>query len=213
MGDAMEAFIHVANVLYLFSYLVRDILWLRILTVIAASCLIPFFYSRPEPLMAPIYWNLLFTGINLVQIYILLLERKPVQLNEEEQQLYRMVFRALKPREMLKLLKLATWTTATSGQRIIEQDATLNNLMVVYSGNASVQVGEKEVAKLKDGQFMGEMSYLTDSKTNASVVAQTPLRYVSWSKDQLRNFLGRNPDLRATLQMILGVDLVAKVNA
>jgi len=213
MGDAMEAFIHVANVLYLFSYLVRDILWLRILTVIAASCLIPFFYSRPEPLMSPIYWNLLFTGINLVQIYILLLERKPVQLNEEEQQLYRMVFRALKPREMLKLLKLATWTTATSGQRIIEQDATLNNLMVVYSGNASVQVGEKEVAKLKDGQFMGEMSYLTDSKTNASVVAQTPLRYVSWSKDQLRNFLGRNPDLRATLQMILGVDLVAKVNA
>jgi len=213
MGDAMEAFIHVANVLYLFSYLVRDILWLRILTVIAASCLIPFFYSRPEPLMAPIYWNLLFTGINLVQIYILLLERKPVQLNEEEQQLYRMVFRALKPREMLKLLKLATWTTETSGQRIIEQDATLNNLMVVYSGNASVQVGEKEVAKLKDGQFMGEMSYLTDSKTNASVVAQTPLRYVSWSKDQLRNFLGRNPDLRATLQMILGVDLVAKVNA
>ena len=56
------------------------------------------------------------------------------------------------------------------------------------------------------------MSYLTDSKTNASVVAKTPLRYVSWSNDKLKNFLGRNPDLRATLQMILGVDLVAKVN-
>lgn len=208
----MEAFVHIANVLYLFSYLVRDILWLRILTVIAASCLIPFFYYRPEPLMAPIYWNLLFTGINLVQIYILLLERKPVQLNEEEQQLYRMVFRALKPREMLKLLKLATWTTADPGQRVIEQNAILNNLMVVYSGHASVQVGGAEVATIKDGQFMGEMSYLTDSKTIASVVAKTPLRYVSWSKDQLKKFLGRNPDLRATLQMILGVDLVAKVN-
>ena len=208
----MEAFIHVANVLYLFSYLVRDILWLRILTVIAASCLMPFFYFRPEPLMAPIYWNVLFTGINIVQIYILLLERKPVQLNEEEQQLYRMVFRALKPREMLKLLKLATWNTVAAGQRIIEQGATLNNLMVVYSGNASVQTGGREVANLKGGQFMGEMSYLTGGRTHASVVAQTPLRYVSWSKDQLKKFLEGNPELRATLQMILGVDLVAKVN-
>ena len=84
--------------------------------------------------------------------------------------------------------------------------------MVVYSGNASVQAREREVAKLKEGQFMGEMSYLTESKTNASVVAQTPLRYVSWSNDQLKKFLERNPDLRASLQMILGVGLVDKVN-
>ena len=43
----MDYLINIANVLYLFSYLVRDILWLRILTVIAASFLIPYFYLRP----------------------------------------------------------------------------------------------------------------------------------------------------------------------
>ena len=47
----MDILIHVANVLYLFSYLMRDILWLRILTVVAACCLMPYFYFRPEPLM------------------------------------------------------------------------------------------------------------------------------------------------------------------
>ena len=56
----MEALIHSANVLYLVSYTMRDILWLRVFTVIAACCLIPYFYFQTEPLLAPIYWNLLF---------------------------------------------------------------------------------------------------------------------------------------------------------
>ncbi len=51
----MEYTIHIANVLYMMSYLMRDILWLRIITVLAASCLVPYFYFRPDPLYAAIY--------------------------------------------------------------------------------------------------------------------------------------------------------------
>ena len=74
----MDYLINIANILYLFSYLVRDILWLRILTVIAASCLIPYFYFRPDPLIIAIYWNLLFTSLNIFWIGRLLIERRPV---------------------------------------------------------------------------------------------------------------------------------------
>ena len=48
----MTTFIHIANVLYLVSYLVRDILWLRWLTVIAICTLMPYFYFQAEPLWA-----------------------------------------------------------------------------------------------------------------------------------------------------------------
>ena len=51
----MDYVVHAANGLYLVSYLVRDILWLRILTVIGACTLMPFFLWRPEPLLAPLY--------------------------------------------------------------------------------------------------------------------------------------------------------------
>ncbi len=207
----MDFFIHVANILYLFSYLVRDILWLRMLTVVAISCLMPYFYFRPEPLMAPIYWNLAFTVINLYRIHLLLLERKPVQLKEEEQQLHRMVFRIMKPREMLKLLKLASWKTATPGERIVEQNTVLDNLMLIYSGNASVHVEGREVAKLREGQFIGEMSCITGGTTSASVIATDALRYVRWPKEQLYRFLDGNSEMRAALQMIVGMDLVAKL--
>ena len=72
----MEALVNAANVLYLASYFVRDMLKLRILTVVAASMLIVYFYSQPEPLMTCIYWNLFFIGQNLFWIVRLVLKRR-----------------------------------------------------------------------------------------------------------------------------------------
>jgi len=54
----LEFLVHAANVLYLFAFMVRDALWFRVLAVVAAGCLIPYFYFRPEPLAAPFYWKL-----------------------------------------------------------------------------------------------------------------------------------------------------------
>jgi hypothetical protein len=49
---------------------------MRVLTVIAASCLILYFYFRPEPLMAVVYWNLFFIALNIYWIFRLLSERR-----------------------------------------------------------------------------------------------------------------------------------------
>ncbi len=78
----MESLVHTANVLYLASYSVRDILWLRILTVVAALFLIGYFYFRADPLLAAIYWNLLFIALNLFWIGRLLWERRPIKLSQ-----------------------------------------------------------------------------------------------------------------------------------
>lgn len=209
----MDYFVHIANVLYLFSYLVRDILWLRLLTVVAILCLIPFFYFRTEPLMAPIYWNVLFTVINVYQIWLLFLERRPANLSDREQRLYHLVFRTLTPREMLKLLQLADWNQAKEGERIVEQGVDLESIMVIYDGHAVVEVDNNEVAKIHEGQFVGEMSFLTDKKTSAAVIATDGTKFVKWPKQVLKDFLAKNADLRAALQMVIGRDLVGKLHA
>ena len=64
----MEWLVNGANILYLASYFVRDILVLRTLTVVGAAALIPYFWLQPDPLMGPVYWNLLFIAINLYRI-------------------------------------------------------------------------------------------------------------------------------------------------
>ena len=77
MSLTLDLLVHAANVLYLVAFMVRDILWFRIPAVVAAVCLISYLYSRPDPLMASVYWNLVFTAVNVYWIGRLLLERRP----------------------------------------------------------------------------------------------------------------------------------------
>ena len=64
----MEALVYAANILYLCSYLVRDILHLRLLTIVAACCLVAYFYNQAQPMMTVVGWNLFFVGLNAVQL-------------------------------------------------------------------------------------------------------------------------------------------------
>ena len=71
----MDALIYVANVIYLLSYLVRDILYLRLLTIVAACCLVTYFYNQAEPLMTVVHWNLFFVALNALQLFRIFRER------------------------------------------------------------------------------------------------------------------------------------------
>ena len=81
----METLIYAANILYLLSYLVRDILYLRLLTVVAACCLVTYFYTQAEPLMTVIYWNLFFVTLNVLQLTRILWERYRITANVQHQ--------------------------------------------------------------------------------------------------------------------------------
>ena len=183
----MEYFINIANILYLFSYLVRDILWLRILTVVAASCLIPYFYFRPEPLLTALYWNLGFTALNLYWIVRLILERRPVELTGNDLRLYQLVFRCLTPREMLQLLKLGQWESAQPEECFISEGQELERLMVICSGKARVEKHGSTVEALGDGQFIGGIPFITEAAAPANVVAEETTSYMSWPKAALKN--------------------------
>ena len=203
--------IHVSNGLLLCSYLVKDILWLRVLAVVAGAVVLLNHLAESDPVMVAVYWNILFLTINVYRIYVLILERRPVKLTDDEQHVYQLAFRTLTPHEFRKLLKLARWESAEPEQRIVERDQPLARMMVIASGRTSVRVGGKSVVELKEGQFVGEMSFLTGHNPTADVFAVEPTRLVSWPKAELTPFLEHNPDLRAALQLVIGTDLVGKL--
>jgi hypothetical protein len=207
----MDYLVHTANVLYMFSYLVRDILWLRVLTVIAASLLIPYFYAQPNPLLAAISWNLVFTALNIYWICRLVLERRPVQLNADEQQLRQMAFKAMTPRDLLKLLGVAHWESHPIDYRFLEPGETSERLAVIYAGRVCVAVEGNPVAELREGHFIGGTSFFTDEPGGASVFALEPIRCVWWPKRKLKDFLRKNPELHASFQLVLGMDLTSRL--
>jgi hypothetical protein len=99
--------IHAANILYLVSYLTRDMMWLRLLTCGGLALGIVFFTCQPAPLYGPCVWQVLFFGINLVQIRRLIHERRRVKLSEERERVAQEAFKDLSRDEMLNLLTRA----------------------------------------------------------------------------------------------------------
>ncbi|MDJ0957670.1 MAG: hypothetical protein QNI91_12460 [Arenicellales bacterium] len=72
----METLVYIANLLYLLSYFVQDMLRLRVLTVLAATCLVGYFYFQPEPMMTVVCWNMFFIALNVFQLGRILTERR-----------------------------------------------------------------------------------------------------------------------------------------
>jgi CRP-like cAMP-binding protein len=209
----MQNLIHLANVLLLASFLVSDILWLRLLNVLAGGAFIAYFASATPLAWAPIGWNALFLSINLVQIWRLLMERRPVHLSADELALHRLAFRALTPREFVRLLAVGQWCEARPGDRLVEQGVRVERMLVLHAGSTDVVVAGARVAQLRPGQLIGEMGFLTDAATSADVVAAEPTRYFAIPTESLRSLFKKHPELRAAMQAVIGADLVAKLRA
>jgi hypothetical protein len=71
----MNFLINAANILFVLGYFTTDMLRLRLLSVVATSCVVAYFYSQPDPMMNVVVWNLVFLVLNLIQIVQMLRPR------------------------------------------------------------------------------------------------------------------------------------------
>jgi hypothetical protein len=207
----MNYWIHVANLLYLASYVVKDILWLRLLTVVAGILLLPYYIMQPVPLWPAIAWSGVFLLVNIVQIKILLLERRPIRLAPDEQRLYELVLQNLSPRQFARLLRLGHWEDLGPSDRVIEHGKPLSRLIVVFSGRLAVEADGSRKAELKAGHFAGEMSFVTGQVPLADVFATEPTRIFVWKNPELGQFLAGHNELLLALHTAIGADLVGKL--
>ena len=206
--------LNVANILYLASYTVRDILWLRILSVIAMLLLGGCYFecAKTEPVWwNAFYWQLAFLLINLIQIAILIQERRPVRLTAIQQRLHEGPLRTMTPRQVQRFTDKADWATIESGKRLLSQNSKLENLILILSGNANVVADGKTIAQISDGQFAGEMSFLTGDNTSADVIADGSVLVAKWPEKYVTDLIQRDQELGTALQAALGTDLVRKI--
>lgn len=72
----MDLLINAANLLFVLNTFTKDVLRLRLVSVVAISCLALGFWSQPEPMLNVVAWNLFFLALNIVQIVRLLRARR-----------------------------------------------------------------------------------------------------------------------------------------
>lgn len=201
--------LHVANVLYLASYSVRDILWLRVLTVFAMLCLGWCYWSCSA--FNALWWQVAFLIINLFQIALLIHERRPVKLSEVQKKLHAGPLKPLSPRQVQRFTDQANWCTYKPGEIMLAENSKLESLILLLSGEAKVIAGGKAIAKIEEGQFAGEMSFLTGGNTTAEVVAEGDVLVAAWPESYVTELMGKDYELGTALQAALGTDLVRKL--
>jgi Popeye protein conserved region len=209
----LDYLVHFSNILLLVAYSVRDILWLRWFAVAAALTNIPYFLLQGTVLWPPILWALVFTAINLYQIARLYLERRPVVLSEDEQKLYDLGFRSLRPREFVSLSLAGEWKNAEAGEKVMTEGEPVSSLCIPITGSADVRRRGERIGALRPGHLIGTALALTGEPSPVEVTFTEPARYMRWSLPSLRRFMDKRPDLRVTLQGLVNRDLAAKLEA
>ncbi|WP_348674640.1 cyclic nucleotide-binding domain-containing protein [uncultured Abyssibacter sp.] len=194
--------------LMLLALLARDILWLRLILILAQSCLCSYALHSGATNVAA--WNGLFVAINIVQVIRILLERRAVQLPDGLDRIYALNFSVMTVPEFLGLWRRADAVSDFTGE-LLAQGALNDRLIVMTEGEVRVVVHGHEVARLGPGQLVAEMSFLTDEPTSAAVVADAPVSYRYWTRSALERTRIRKPALWSKLQAAIGRDLVRKI--
>ena len=203
---------HLAFGLIAFSFLVKDIFWLRIVSIVASLFSVFYNYVIPlEPMWLAINWNFIFIAVNIYHIAIILYEKREVKMDDKNQELYDTLFNEMTPVEYLKISRAAKWEMVKAGQRIITQGMPVPDLYLIYNGTVDVLVDKEQIAELKDGEFVGEMSFLTEKVATATCKVKYDAQCLVWKQREFKELLKRNPSLYFTIQSVLSAQVSDKL--
>lgn len=185
---------------------------LRVLAAASQIVAIPYFMLQPTPLWTPVGWTVLFLAINLYHITHILLERRPVRLSPDEQQLYDLTFHTFEPREFLKLAKLGEWRTAEVGDKIRHRGQPITHISVPISGRIAAMQGEEKIGELGPGELVGAGIALTGQPAAIDAEFTEDARYIRWSVTEIRKFLDENPELALKFNDAVNRHMVAQMD-
>ena len=204
-----------AYTIWLAAFIAKDIAWLRRITIAGNLVVLPYYYFFFEPPMwNPIFWVCIYTVINLVMLFLIYLESRPIKLNDLEQKIYELTFKSLEPRIYKKLIDLGSWEEIQPEVELVTRDTLLDSLMLVIDGEAEVVLKHGEHRYIPTGGFIGEQSFITGGKTYADVsTGKEATTILRWNSESLREYLSNKETLKDAVDLIITADLIYKLRS
>jgi CRP-like cAMP-binding protein len=208
---SLNGLVNLSNLVFLLAFSLRDVFYLRILSVAAYFVILPYYYLQQETLWPPIFWGIVFILVNLVRVAMLLWERRPVVLSGEEENLYQLAFGSMDKREFIKLMGLAEWQDCRPGEVIVKKGKSVGNLMIMTTGEINATITGNEMIDIRPGQIIGTLEVFGNLQSPIDIIVRQPSRLVRWNISRVQEFAASRPDLRAKLVSILNDDLAGKL--
>ena len=197
-------------VFFLAAFMAKKIVWLRLLTITGNILVVPYYlYYIEPPLWNTIVWLCIYTAINMVMLFIIYLESRPISLSDLEQKIYDMTFKSLEPRVFKKLFDLGSLEELQPEVNLVTRESELDSLMLVVEGEAEVVLKHGEHIIIPTGGFIGEQSFITGEKTSADIkTGKEAAKIIRWNSEALRKYLAGKEVLKDNLDLIFTADLI-----
>jgi CRP/FNR family transcriptional regulator, cyclic AMP receptor protein len=106
------------------------------------------------------------------------------------------LFSELTQRQLARLSRQSQERLFDRGATVVlEGKANAVGFFIITDGEATVTVGDKEVATLGPGDYFGELALISERERNATVTAATPLHCLVIPFWNFRSFALENPDV------------------
>ena len=201
---------HIAYVLLIVSMMMRSMNWLRFFAILAGAISSAYYAILSD--YVSMFWEALFSLVNLGQLIILKIENRRGRFSEEEGLFIRTCLSGVERAHAKKLMKLGAWTEVQEDVTLITQGECPDELKFLVSGEARIERDGKMIDTAKRGDYIGEMSYLTNQPATATVTTSETTRYLAFDQQLLRDFLQKNQDVRHALEASFNRDLVGKLS-
>ena len=113
-------------------------------------------------------------------------------LNADEDFYYRNYITNFSKENFKKLMDISKKENKSGGSTIVYERSKMDRILLVVDGSASVLIGKNKVAQLKNGDLIGEMSFLSGHVATATVRSDDLTTYLVWDQQELRNLLKKN---------------------
>lgn len=202
---------HISYTLIALSYWATNMLWLRIAAVVGLAMEIMYFYFSGGNLSIGISWNIIFLLINGYQLFKLYQEYRFAKNFASAGELSMAGFGGLSRVQISRIAKSGEWKEFIPGDVLTKEGEVTKHLYYVVRGDYKVERGGKIIAENGPGTFVGEMAYISDQSSSATVTVKTQLRAFVFNTEQLKAMEFKDEDTASALHLMLGRDMVSKL--
>jgi len=113
------------------------------------------------------------------------------------------LFEGLSKKELAEIARVTEDLEVPAGKVLCKEGDTGQEFFVIVKGKTEVSRKGKPIAARGDGDFVGEIALLEDTKRTATVTATTPLHVFVLTRQDFRRLVAENPSVERKVMQAL----------
>jgi Cyclic nucleotide-binding domain len=210
LSDPVALFGHFTYILLIVSMLMRRMVHLRLLAVASGLTKIiyrAFFVLDPVSVL----WETVFVLVNVVQLILIWYYEYHHRFGEEQSHFVESMPAGVERRPIKRLLELADLKRFAPGDTLTITGQPVTDLSYIADGIVKIERGDRVLAILGPGDYVGELSFLSGDPATATAVVVKPTRVLAFDQKRLRASIDADDELRRTLESSLNRNLAGKL--